>query len=404
MAIPLPQVVADVGPGGPLVTALQGMNALRQSNATAKYAPYQAYADAYLKNQQAQWLPYQYRMQALSNPMLWMAAQSNPALRDQITKMMSDPMQGMGGSVNIPPPQGSSGNGMLSMLLNKIGMGGSDNSNPMQSMPSPDQGGQSSGNAMLSPPNANGSPSAASTPSGTGSPMVPSTQGPMAAIGAKAMSGYNQQIPDPGKTYQDPNTGQVISAPTARTATALQTSITAAKRVAPQLERIANHAAPFMTLGGEANTFYQRGKNYAFGGKSELPSQYANFQSELKAAPESLVKAYGLNPTNETIERMASVIEPLRGETAETYKQRILTTLDNIKNEQEKQPEGQLYGGINVSPSDQQSTASSGNGFDPKKMLDYKYSNAEEFRRAFNSLNDESKNLVRKEMKSRGWK
>jgi len=111
-----------------------------------------------------------------------------------------------------------------------------------------------------------------------------------------------------GQTYRDPNTGQVISAATGRSATSLQTSITAAKRVAPQLERIASDAAPFMTLQDEAKTWLERGKNYAFGGNSELPSKYAAYQSELKAAPESLVKAYGLNPTNETIERMSAVM------------------------------------------------------------------------------------------------
>lgn len=53
MALPLPRVVADVGPGGPLVTALRGINALRGDilenkirDAQAQYAPLTALADA----------------------------------------------------------------------------------------------------------------------------------------------------------------------------------------------------------------------------------------------------------------------------------------------------------------------------------------------------------------------
>lgn len=53
MALPLPRVVADVEPGGPLVTALRGINALRGDllqnkirDAQAKFAPLSALADA----------------------------------------------------------------------------------------------------------------------------------------------------------------------------------------------------------------------------------------------------------------------------------------------------------------------------------------------------------------------
>jgi len=53
MAIPLPQVVADVGPGGPLVTSMRGINALRSDMLAnkikaieAQYAPITAQANA----------------------------------------------------------------------------------------------------------------------------------------------------------------------------------------------------------------------------------------------------------------------------------------------------------------------------------------------------------------------
>lgn len=53
MSLPLPRIVADVGPGGPLVTSLRGINALRSDilgnkirDAQAQYAPLSALADA----------------------------------------------------------------------------------------------------------------------------------------------------------------------------------------------------------------------------------------------------------------------------------------------------------------------------------------------------------------------
>jgi len=272
--IPLPEQLSQQ-PGGGIVAARQGINAMNQGSAKAQYAPYNEYADAYLKNQQAKWLPYQYRMQALSNPMLWMAAQNNPALRDQITKMMSDPMQGIGnGAVNIPQPGQGSGvfDTVKNALLSKLGIGGDQTSgqNGMNSQPgiTGSSGTQDFGANNLASPsyvqqvadNGNGTGSAPAAQEGTGSAMVPATQGTIPAVGAAATKEYNTQIPGAGQTYRDPNTGQVISAATGRSATSLQTSITAAKRVAPQLERIASDAAPFMTLQDEAKTWLERGK------------------------------------------------------------------------------------------------------------------------------------------------
>src|SRR5690349_2153381 len=75
MALPLPRVVADVGPGGGIVTARQGINALERSNleneiyrAQAKYAPYNAYADAMSKIAYGQTAPANALAQILSSP------------------------------------------------------------------------------------------------------------------------------------------------------------------------------------------------------------------------------------------------------------------------------------------------------------------------------------------------
>ena len=168
MALPLPSVIPDTQAGGGLVTALGGMNALnnamqqtRTNAATAQYAPYQAYGNAFLTNQEAQWTPYKYQMQALSNPFLWMAAQNNPALQDQLKRMMQNATPGMGGGQNgipnIPMPNSPTNNSLFSMLMNKLS-GGNQPQNQPNAMMQPGGmmgGGNQPGNAMLTPPGGN---------------------------------------------------------------------------------------------------------------------------------------------------------------------------------------------------------------------------------------------------------
>ena len=444
--IPLPKTVADVGPGGPLVTALQGMNALTKSNldnqvlgAQAQYAPYTTYADAASKLAYANMLPYQIQAQVMSNPMMWMAMKDNPlAMKAMMDNFQRSIPQGNNifGNVNMPMPgtQRSNplGNGLMGMLYNKlIGAGqqqspSSQQAGPMQAGQMPQPGGPSSyptfgANNQATPQevadianNGNGMGAANQNNSGNtqgaGSPLVPSTRGGLAGVFGKMTAPYNQQIVDPGKTFSDPDTGQTFSAPTSRTATSLQTSINAAQRVTPQLNRIAQEAAPFLTASGLGKMQYQRLGNFFLNKNDTLPTGYAKFQSDLKAAPEALVKSYGLNPTNETIERMAQVIEPYAGETGPQYSQRILDTLDHIKQEQESIGLSQLYGGIKVNPDSQSrqqqasSPAANTGGFDPTRMLDYHYNNREEFLSAFNNLNPSAKKQVMDEMSRRGMK
>ena len=74
MALPLPKVVADVGPGGPLVTAMGGINSLhndmllRKINAIkAQYAPVTAQAEAASKLAYANLMGPQFLAKILGN-------------------------------------------------------------------------------------------------------------------------------------------------------------------------------------------------------------------------------------------------------------------------------------------------------------------------------------------------
>lgn len=75
MNLPLPRVVADVGPGGPLVTAMGGMNALSNANhlreinrVKAQWAPVTTQAEAASKLAYATMMGPQFMAKMLSNP------------------------------------------------------------------------------------------------------------------------------------------------------------------------------------------------------------------------------------------------------------------------------------------------------------------------------------------------
>jgi len=106
--IPLPKVVADVGPGGPIVTGMQGANALDKSNLQNKflsaqlpYAPYNAYADALSKIAYAQMAGPQTLATILSSPAA--VSRMSPETYNALAKLAQ---QGLGniGNINIPQP------------------------------------------------------------------------------------------------------------------------------------------------------------------------------------------------------------------------------------------------------------------------------------------------------------
>lgn len=387
-SIPLPKPVYDVGPGGGIVTGMQGVNALTQGNlqnqilkSQAQYAPYQNYANALLTTQQAQWLPYQYRMNAL--PMMLMSASGNPAMQQQIINSMAGAIPGAGNmpiNMNIPAPNAQNnnilGNGILGTVMNPLikKLVGAISGNPQQSADI------NQGNTLVNPSgninpigNVNNiagstnnilSSPASSTNTGGASPIVPATGGGAAGITGALTSGYLKSpygvdaIPDPN------NPGKVIYVPTTKTQTGIETQLLGQSRVEPQLQRLADEWAPFMDVKGMSDLTAGRigqafGRTispdtlneYGLSANPQLASQYAKAKATMKTAPEALVKAYGLNPTNETLDRLESAVEPMWGESPETYKQRILQTIYELKTEQEAPSKEALQQGFSSAPS-----------------------------------------------------
>jgi hypothetical protein len=150
-----------------------------------------------------------------------------------------------------------------------------------------------------------------------------------------------------GGTYFNPVTGQTTSTDTPNNTTLDQRTVAGLQRVTPLINTLSSTLPQFQTFSGQANLRAQQGLNYAFGQNNSLPNQYAQGQAALKIAPESLLRTFGLPVTNESLERMETAVEPIRGETPEGYRQRLQNTLLELQTNS-GQAQNRLKSGMNV--------------------------------------------------------
>ena len=141
MAIPLPKVVADVGPGGPFVTSARGLNSLRREQAEAQYAPYTNYANALSKMAYAQYSPANAIAQIMSGPG---AAQLSREQATALANQFQNILKNSGNySNNLPVPNtgalfgNSLAGNLFSALINKIAPNSQNN---MNNIPTNNQG------------------------------------------------------------------------------------------------------------------------------------------------------------------------------------------------------------------------------------------------------------------------
>lgn len=339
--------------------------------AQAQYAPYNQYADAVLKSAQAQYMPLQYMAAPLSNPLFMAALSSNPnQLQNYMSRFANASSALPGQGLNIPiPGQTQQNQGLfskISSLMNRNNQSQQNqntqnNNSGMVNVPglngavaSP-QMAQQVGNQInnLQPGQSYTIPDPALNDNSSPGPQIPNV---MSGAIRRTLAPYYAN-PETGKgsglgagtTYVDPKTGQQISSLTSKQTTQAQQAASAIGRINPLLDRISQEASPFQTYAGKAKLIEQQLSNPAQSNPSgNLPSQYAQLESDLNTVPESYVKAFGINVTDQTLKTMRESIEPKLGESGAQYKQRILSTLSNLNNEELGQAQQQLKTGINL--------------------------------------------------------
>jgi hypothetical protein len=363
--MPLPNFLPQLQEGGQLVSALMGQNALTNSSlentikkAQAQYAPYQAYGNAYLTNQEAQWTPYKYQMQAASNPLLWMAAQSNPALMKQLQQMMASPNmpQGQGG-INIPLPnqQSNDSQNPLAMLANMI-FGNRSNQVLSGQSQMPQQNaiqGNTSGNMRVPSSNeVNNQPSiggndnaqsmnqsSASNDNQGASPFAAPTSS-AGQVGAHYTTPF-QQLPIKGGIPLTTKSGQVVSPPTEGTVAQIQQSYLSLQNAIPLLDSIAERGERILGSGqlknvnisSLINSLDQYGISppkavintiaKTFGVDPEAIDEFGKWNADRKKASEALMGGLNLPSNQMSLEDVHSLVDPVSGESGKGYAERI---------------------------------------------------------------------------------
>lgn len=352
MALPLPKVIPDVGPGGGINTAFQG--ALASGNALLKNQ---------LLGQQSQYYPLTTALQAVSNPLTWAYLQSNPAAQSAVSNMMGNAFRQMGSQ------GGSSGGGLLGTISNKLQdiFGGT----PSTNQSTPNDGGMGAGDQApeaqgQAQPNAfNQTPDATQ---GGGSPLVPASQGLGAGIAGKMLAGYEQQPYSPGADVQTAD--GIISVPTGGSVDTAQTSLNAINRVLPIMDNIIKDAPRYLGSGEAgkikvASQINQLEKTFGtLGGIPDMVldklnidkedvSGYQNLLSNATNAAESIMKTGPLPPNAKSLDAVSGILNPRYDETAEGYVKRMQKQKD-ILMRQRNYYTNMLRGGFPLNGQNQQ--------------------------------------------------
>ena len=112
--IPLPRTVSDTEKGGGFVTSLSGQNALTAQNMQNRLTQ----AQGNLAQQQANFTPYQYATQALSNPNIWLTDEGRKSAGNIISQLPALAQQGIGKQNNSLSQLDSPG--LMQMIMQKL--------------------------------------------------------------------------------------------------------------------------------------------------------------------------------------------------------------------------------------------------------------------------------------------
>ncbi len=384
MAIP-PVKLLENEPGGGIVAAMRGQNALRRSDlqneilkAEAQFAPQTAYANAMSRIAYANMLPYQIKASVLSNPLLWEAFKSNPnAMANMMKEFAQSVPEGnnLMGGMKMPPPNqsGGIGSGMLGFLFNQLygNKGAQSQQNAMQNKnnsispgisPSPQNQGADSG-YEYDPQgnNVRAMPEEVEAKS-KGVSLLPSSQGGMAGVSAKMTAPYNTSPYKAGDLVLPPGAGPT-SVASAQTVSQIQQSYLALQNVVPVLDDIAKRGEKLLSndafrklgmskLVNLADQWGLHAPDWALkklGVDKKLFDEFAKWNADRKKAVEGMMGGLSLPGNIPSLQDVHGIIDPLPGETGKGYASRIHKEKDYLLNQRLPQYQKMLGSGVPIS-------------------------------------------------------
>ena len=283
---------------------------------------------------------------AISPLMTGMGPAQQQQMLEYISKIMGGMNQGggmpqMGGGMGQP----QQGGGLLDNIRQMFG-GGQPQQQPIQQgMVSPEQ----------QPSNQGGNEYGLLPGAGRG------VQGGAAA---SAVAPLTSSPIKSGVTYQNPETGEVLSAPTGETTSNAQSSIVNIKNAEPVLKNLVKEAKPFLEKGGALGLKASQaaGELRKLGvsdhitnllGGTKLANKYAKFTSSQAKSVDKLMKIYQLPANVEAQHTVEKIITPQKGEDEKGYEQRINKELSDFSG-QVKRNKNVLGSGISLSQKQRQ--------------------------------------------------
>lgn len=133
-----------------------------------------------------------------------------------------------------------------------------------------------------------------------------------------------------GGTYIDPFTGQTVSTDTTQQTTQDQRTITGVQNAQQYLDEARQNMQNFVTPWQKAALHLAQIGNASLGGNSPLPSQYAAGKANITQAAEGIIKTFGLNATNENVNKVIDIMTPKYGETTASYNSRVMQEINNL--------------------------------------------------------------------------
>jgi hypothetical protein len=324
----------------------QAQNTAGLSGVQLQYAPQTQQADIASKMAYANLAPYQAYAAITNNPLMWYALQNGLIKLPNLNN-------GTGNTGNTVSGNQATGNANMPALSSTDG---GYTVQPATGMAAPNYP-MLPGQTGVNPQQLNAGPNA-----GLGAPL-PGTTGTgdfNSTLNALANSQLNRMLLGAGKdprmgtnrsgaggTYTNPMTGQQISTDTTKNTTLDQQTSASIQRVQPLLTQLSDNLAPFQTIEGEAGLKVGQLLNYTGYGNASAPADYAKGKQALALAPEGLMRAWGLNITDDSKKTMQEAVEPIFGETPVQYQARIVNTLKQLQDIQ-NQAEGRLANGMVV--------------------------------------------------------
>lgn len=363
MALPLPRVIPDVGPGGGLVTAMKGINALQASNlqnqinrVKAEYAPYTEYANAASKTAYANLLPYQIQAQLMSNPMMWMAIKDNPDAVNAIVKNFKESIptsNNIFGQIQIPKPHPMNQGGLASRFFNYLNRDkaqAESNNALTQPVPMANQQNMPSEFGAVnqaSPQEVQQIADRAVSGLDNKSILSPASSSSMGGVIAKQTAPYVSQPYEEGKTITID--GKNYSVPAGATVANTQKAYIGIKNALPILNRISEGAEEFLGPGSKAKQAAAKinglVKQYGsidllpksmlnkYGITDEYLGRYNDWKAQINSSIEPLISAFDLPKDTETTKMLQGIMNPGQGESGTAYRNRVLNDISRLTGE-----------------------------------------------------------------------